>query len=273
MAAGGNNQRLTSPSCNPLRLAKHAANDRSNFHYCKTFIYELCRCQSTQILKTVKSQKSSFDKMFKIVFLDLKCLNIFVATYLLRPPSKHRQRCLAPAERKVVPPRVRGPLPPLPLCNFGSRSIRTLSRVVLLSGTAEPGTCPPPLLHHVCLYSSSVSLSQFQSTESTLLNMSDEEETDYSQTEGEEEDDEGGVHRDRWNVKEDQNQDEHEQEDDGRPYSRSRTPRCSSRCKYYPRDRPIRSPRSSSPIVGPYRASESHLLESDYDSDAESDYD
>ena len=79
MAAGGNNQRLTSPSCNPLRLAKHAANDRSNFHYCKTFIYELwstdlfrkqtlfsiCRCQSTQILKTVKSQKSSFDKMFK----------------------------------------------------------------------------------------------------------------------------------------------------------------------------------------------------------------
>ena len=90
--------------------------------------------------------------------------------------------------------------------------------------------------------------------------------------EGEEEDDEGGVHRDRWNVKEDQNQDEHEQEDDGRPYSRSRTPRCSSRCKYYPRDRPIRSPRSSSPIVGPYRAPESHLLESDYDSDAESDY-
>ena len=46
--------------------------------------------------------------------------NIFVATYLLRPPSKHRQRCLASAERKVVPPRVRGPLPPLPLCNFGS---------------------------------------------------------------------------------------------------------------------------------------------------------
>ena len=157
MAAGGNNQRLTSPSCNPLRLAKHAANDRPNFHYCKTFIYELwstdlvrkqtlffiCRCQSTQILKTVKSQKSSFDKMFKMVLLDLKCLkcrisfcikhftrsvvyNIFVATYLLRPPSKHRQRCLASAERKVVPPRVRGPLPPLlwvsgwndPLCNF-----------------------------------------------------------------------------------------------------------------------------------------------------------
>ena len=75
-------------------------------------------------------------KCSKIVFLSLKCLkcrisffikhftrsvdyNIFVATtYLLRPPSKHRQRCLAPAERKVVPPRVRGPLPPLPLCNF-----------------------------------------------------------------------------------------------------------------------------------------------------------
>ena len=46
--------------------------------------------------------------------------NIFVATYLLCPPSKHRQRCLALAERKVVPPQVRGPLPPLPLCNFGS---------------------------------------------------------------------------------------------------------------------------------------------------------
>ena len=92
--------------------------------------------------------------------------------------------------------------------------------------------------------------------------------------EGEEEDDEGGVHQDQWNVKEDEDQDEHEQEDDGRPYSRSRTPRCSSRCKYYPCDRPIRSPRSSSPIVGPYRATESHLLESDaFDSDAESDYD
>ena len=74
------------------------------------------------------------------MFLDLKCLkcrisffikhftrsvvyNIFVATYLLRPPSKHRQRCLAPAERKVVPPRVRGPLPPLPLCNFGCSTV------------------------------------------------------------------------------------------------------------------------------------------------------
>ena len=77
-------------------------------------------------------------KCSKIVFLSLKCLkcrisffikhftrsvdyNIFVATtYLLRPPSKHRQRCLAPAERKVVPPQPRGPSPPLPLCNFGS---------------------------------------------------------------------------------------------------------------------------------------------------------
>ena len=93
-----------------------------------------------------------------------------------------------------------------------------------------------------------------------------------SSSEGEEEDDEGGVHRDRRNVKEDEDQDEHEQEDDGRPYSRSRTPRCNSRCKYYPCDRPIRSPRSSSPVVGPYRASElveSHLLESDYDSEAD----
>ena len=90
--------------------------------------------------------------------------------------------------------------------------------------------------------------------------------------EGEDEDDEGGVPRDQRNDKDDQNQDEYEQEDDGRPHSRSRTPRCSSRCKYYPCDRPIRSPRSSSPVVGPYRASESHLLESDYDSDAEENY-
>ena len=89
-----------------------------------------------------------------------------------------------------------------------------------------------------------------------------------SSSEGEEEE----VHFDQDNVKEDEDHDEHEQEDDGRPYSRSRTPRCSSRCKYYPCDRPIRSPRSSSPVVGPYRASElveSHLLESDYDSEAD----
>ena len=90
--------------------------------------------------------------------------------------------------------------------------------------------------------------------------------------EGEEEDDEGGVHLDQWNVKEDQAQDEHEQEDDVCPYSRSRTPRCHAKCNYYPCNRPIRSPRLSSPIVGPYRASElveSHLLESDYDSEAD----
>merc|ERR1711874_305070 len=88
-----------------------------------------------------------------------------------------------------------------------------------------------------------------------------------SSSEGEEE-----VHFDQDNVKEDEDHDEHEQEDDGRPYSRSRTPRCSSRCKYYPCDRPIRSPRSSSPVVGPYRPSEAHLLESDYDSDVEENY-
>ena len=73
-------------------------------------------------LKCLKCRISFFIKHFtrSVVY------NIFVATYLLRPPSKHRQRCLAPAERKVVPPRVRGPLPPLlwvsgwndPLCNF-----------------------------------------------------------------------------------------------------------------------------------------------------------
>ena len=73
LASGGDNQCVTSPSCNPLRLAKHAANDRSNFHYCKIFICEfwsmdllrkqtlfsICRCRCAQILKTVKSQKIS----------------------------------------------------------------------------------------------------------------------------------------------------------------------------------------------------------------------
>ena len=109
--------------------------------------------------------------------------------------------------------------------------------------------------------------------------MSDYEDEDYDdRPPSPETDDQHRQHNAFWKgfraaIKDDQNQDEHEQEDDGRPYSRSRTPRCSSRCKYYPCDRPIRSPRSSSPVVGPYRASESHLLESDYDSDAESDYD
>ena len=206
------------------------------------------------------------------------------------------------------------PCPPFPYVT--SRSIRTLSRGVLLSGTADPGTCPSPLLHHVCP-------SRSQTTDTTMPNywwppspQHSDEETDDSQTEEEEDSSEGeeedneehedsdgqhrqhnafwkgfraaikgyasssssegeeeeGVHFDQDNVKEDEDHDEHEQEDDGRPYSRSRTPRCSSRCKYYPCDRPIRSPRSSSPVVGPYRASESHLLESDYDSDAEENY-
>merc|ERR1712047_188048 len=94
----------------------------------------------------------------------------------------------------------------------------------------------------------------------------------YTSSSSSEEEEEEGVHFDQDNVKEDEDHDEHEQEDDGRPYSRSRTPRCSSRCKYYPCDRPIRSPRSSSPVVGPYRPSEAHLLESDYDSDVEENY-
>ena len=105
------------------------------------------------------------------------------------------------------------PCPPFPYVTLGvppSRSIRTLSRVVLLSGTAEPGTCPPPLLHHVCLYSFSLSLSQFQSTESTLLNMSDEEETDYSQTEGESEQSEEEVEDD---VDDEEDSDEDDEDD------------------------------------------------------------
>merc|ERR1711936_450092 len=97
-----------------------------------------------------------------------------------------------------------------------------------------------------------------------------DEETDDSQTEDEEEED--SSEGEEEDDEEHEDSDEHEQEDDGRPYSRSRTPRCSSRCKYYPCDRPIRSPRSSSPVVGPYRPSEAHLLESDYDSDVEENY-
>ena len=54
--------------------------------------------------------------------------------------------------------------------------------------------------------------------------MSDEEETDYSQTEGEseqseEEDDEGGVHRDRWNdVDDEEDSDEDDGEDEDLPH-------------------------------------------------------
>ena len=111
-------------------------------------------------------------KCSKIVFLDLKCLkcrisffikhftrsvvyNIFVATYLLRPPSKHRQRCLAPAEREVVPPRVRGPLSPLlwvsgwnnPLCNLLCSTV-TFRTFVWNRGTwnlplTTPSSCLP----------------------------------------------------------------------------------------------------------------------------------
>ena len=160
MAAGGNNQRLTSPSCNPLRLAKHAANDRSNFHYCKTFIYELCRCQSTLIFETVKARKKSlwiargslpssgFDHSSTIWYIlpPLLC-GIIMSECVLDHVWEdglckiHSIKCsklcfclacsklcfcLAPAERKVVPPQLRGPLPPLlwvsgwnnPLYNF-----------------------------------------------------------------------------------------------------------------------------------------------------------
>ena len=140
--------------------------------------------------------------------------------------------CSSPNQGPLVPPFLGGTTPYVTLGGPPSRSIRTLSRVVLLSGTAEPGTCPPPLLHHVCLYSSSLSLSQFQSTDSTLLNMSDEEdypdldgyldgynrgyrdalrdypsdeETDYSQTEGESGESEG-----EDSVEEEEGEDEDE---------------------------------------------------------------
>ena len=164
--------------------------------------------------------------MFKIVFLPQMPNILLYQTYLwqhiccVRPQSTVKDAWHQRSE-KLFLTESGAPCPPFPYVILGpSRSIRTLSRVVLLSGTAEPGTCPPPLLHHVCLYSFSLSLSQFQSTESTLLNMSDEEETDYSQTEGEseqsegeEEDDEGGVHRDRWNDKDDQDSDEDDEDD------------------------------------------------------------
>ena len=151
MAAGGNNQRLTSPSCNPLRLAKHAANDRSNFHYCKTFIYELCRCQSTQIFETVKARKKSLNCPWLPPLFRLWPLVNYLVYFTTSSLRNHYEWervldhvwedglckihsikcsklcfclacsklcfCLAPAERKVVPPQLRGPLPPLPLCN------------------------------------------------------------------------------------------------------------------------------------------------------------
>ena len=78
------------------------------------------------------------------------------------------------------------PRPPFPYVILGpSRSIRTL-------------------------YSFSLSLSQFQSTESTLLNMSDEEETDYSQTEGESEQSEEEVEDD---VDDEEDSDEDDEDD------------------------------------------------------------
>ena len=191
---------------------------------------------------------------------------------------------------KLFLPESGAPCPPFPYVILGvppSRSIRTLSRVVLLSGTAEPGTCPPPLLHHVCLYSSSLSLSQFQSTDSTLLNMSDEEdypdldgyldgynrgyrdalrdnypsdeETDYSQTEGEsgesEGEDEDEDQTEPESEEEDVEEQQVEQEEDQwyqveRPHSPATCrSRCKSRCRF--------------PVYGP--------PEPDADSDAESD--
>ena len=155
----------------------------------KQTLFSICRCRSTQILKTVKSHLSNIwhilppllrgvimsvkihsKKCSKIVFLDLKCLkcrisfcikhftrsvvyNIFVATYLLRPPSKHRQRCLAPAERKVVPPRVRGPLPPLPLCNFGCSTVTFHPNTFTCRTSVwNRGTCNlPPTTPSSCL--------------------------------------------------------------------------------------------------------------------------
>ena len=167
LAAGGNNQRLTSPSWNPLRLAKHAANDRSNFHYCKTFIYELwstdlvrkqtlffiCRCQSTQIFETVKARNKSLNCPWLPPLFKLWPLVNYLVYFTISPLRNqyewervldqvwedglckiHSMKfsklcfclacsklcfCLAPAKRKVVPPQLRGPSPPLPLRNFG----------------------------------------------------------------------------------------------------------------------------------------------------------
>ena len=76
----------------------------------KQTLFSICRCRCTQILKTVKSQNLHSIKSSKIVFLELKCLKRRISFFLI-----HFTRS---AERKVVPPRVRGPLPPLPLCNF-----------------------------------------------------------------------------------------------------------------------------------------------------------
>ena len=128
MAAGGNNQRLTSPSCNPLRLAKHAANDRSNFHYCKIFICEfwsmdllrkqtlfsICRCRCTQIWKMVPCCKIYFHKWTsKNVLKTVKSQKIF--EMLLRQWTWWARGCLPPSGFDhssniwhILPPLLRG---------------------------------------------------------------------------------------------------------------------------------------------------------------------
>ena len=89
------------------------------------------------------------------------------------------------------------------------------------------------------LYSFSLSLSQFQSTESTLLNMSDEEETDYSQTEGESEQSEEEV-EDDVDDEEDQTEPESEEVEVERPHAPDTCRlRCRTRCRF-----PVNRPRS-----------------------------
>ena len=151
------------------------------------------------------------------MFLDLKCLkcrisffikhftrsvvyNIFVVS-ALKAPSKMRgisgaRSCSSPSHVPLSPPSLGETTP---YVSFG------FHRHVNDHVPAEHFHVSYFCLEPRNLYSSSVSLSQFQSTESTLSNMSDEEETDYSQTESEHSEEE---------VEDDVDDEENSDEDD-----------------------------------------------------------
>ena len=58
LASGGDNQCVASPSCNPLRLTKHAATTAPISIIVRFLFVRFDQWICTQILKTVKSQKS-----------------------------------------------------------------------------------------------------------------------------------------------------------------------------------------------------------------------
>jgi hypothetical protein len=104
-----------------LRLAKHAANNRPNFHYCKIWISDLvrkqtlsfiCRCQSrskAKNLHSIKCSKLCFCLKCRISFcIKHICGNIFVAS-ALKAPSKMlgtsgAKSCSSPSQGPLAPP-------------------------------------------------------------------------------------------------------------------------------------------------------------------------